>query len=171
MERAAATMAEPREARRRAASLRSEKAAADIILAQTTKFIAPEVAFEAAVSLQEKEVTQATAAIDWFQAIDWLIPEELLGLDITPTGQQPRDPGFLGIGAKPQVVNYNNVWIEDGKVKVIRNGKLRVLGYTPREAKKRFKTKRRRKRLTKRDMYIIEALKENPKAGALALMV
>ncbi|GAI58727.1 unnamed protein product, partial [marine sediment metagenome] len=85
------------------------------------------------------------------------------GLDITP-GRQ------VGKETKGRVY-YDNVWIENGKVKCVRKGEQRTLGYTPRFAKKKYKTRRRRKRLTKRDMYILEVLKANPEAGALALML
>lgn len=99
---------------------------------------------------------------DMMRGLDVLLPEELLGIDITPTAR-------VG-GEKKGRVFYDDVWVEDGKVKVIRNGNLRVLGYTPQEAKKRFKTKRRRKRLTKRDIYIIEALKDGASPAAIALL-
>lgn len=104
--------------------------------------------------------------------LDLILPEELLGLDITPDQPAGTDPGFFGIGAKKTGrVLYDNVWIENGKVKTMRKGELRTLGYTPRFAKKKYRTRRRRKRLTKRDMYILEVLKANPEAGALALML
>ena len=100
---------------------------------------------------------------DIWNLLDVALPEELLGLDITP-GRQ--------VGSEPTGrTYYNNVWIENGKVKTMRKGELRTLGYTPRFAKKKFRTRRRRKRLTKRDMYILEVLKTNPQAGALALML
>lgn len=108
---------------------------------------------------------------DVLEALDWWIPEEWVGLDITPTGEPG---GGLLTGppsAKQARTVYNGVWIENGRVKVMRKGELRTLGYTPRFAKKKFRTKRRRKRLTKRDMYILEVLKQSPQAGALALML
>lgn len=97
--------------------------------------------------------------------LDTLLPEEMLpgGFDITPGVRVGRE-------TKGRVL-YDNVWIEDGKVKCIRKGEPRTLGYTPRFAKKKYRVKRRRKRLTKRDMYILEVLKTNPQAGALALML
>lgn len=98
-----------------------------------------------------------------WELLDILLPEEMLGLDITPGVQ-------VGSEKKGRVL-YDNVWIENGKVKCVRKGETRTLGYTPRFAKKKYKTKRRRKRLTKRDMYILEVLKANPQAGALALML
>lgn len=98
-----------------------------------------------------------------WELLDVILPEELLGLDITPGVQ-------VGKETKGRVY-YDNVWIENGKVKTIRKGEQRTLGYTPRFAKKKYKTRRRRKRLTKRDMYILEVLKTNPQAGALALML
>lgn len=101
--------------------------------------------------------------LDIWELLDVMLPEELLGLDITP-GRQ------VGKETKGRVY-YDNVWIENGKVKTVRKGEPRTLGYTPRFAKKKYKTRRRRKRLTKRDMYILEVLKTNPQAGALALML
>lgn len=98
-----------------------------------------------------------------WEMLDVLLPEELLGLDITPGVQ-------VGKETKGRVY-YDNVWVEDGKVKTIRKGEPRTLGYTPRFAKKKYRTKRRRKRLTKRDMYILEVMKSSPSAGALALML
>lgn len=126
--------------------------------------------------LEEIAVTEAAimpvADINIWELLDWILPEELLGLDITPDQVAGVDPGFLGIGKTPTGrVMYDNVWIENGKVKTIRKGETRTLGYTPRFAKKKYRTKRRRKRLTKRDMYILEVLKQNPEAGALALML
>ena len=102
---------------------------------------------------------------DLINLLDVIIPEELLpgGFDITPGVR-------VGAERKGRVL-YDNVWIENGKVKTMRKGELRTLGYTPRFAKKKYRVKRRRKRLTKRDMYILEVLKTNPQAGALALML
>lgn len=104
-----------------------------------------------------------SADFNIWEALDVLLPEELLGLDLTPGVKVGREKAGRTL--------YDNVWIENGKVKVMRKGELRTLGYTPRFAKKKFRTKRRRKRLTKRDMYILEVLKANPQAGALALML
>jgi len=113
--------------------------------------------------LETEYVGAAMSVQDIMNLLDVLLPEELAGLDITP-GRQ------VGAETKGRVF-YDNVWIENGKVKVKRKGELRTLGYTPRFAKKKFRVRRRRKRLTKRDMYILEVLKANPEAGALALML
>ena len=52
------------------------------------------------------------------------------------------------------------------------SGNIRTLGYTPAKAKKMYKTKRRRKRLTKRDQVIIAAMQANPQAApALSVML
>lgn len=126
------------------------------------------------VGLGAPEVVQDMAFADMniWELLDMILPEELVGLDITPDQVGGTDPGFFGLGArKTGRTLYDNVWIENGKVKVIRKGETRTLGYTPRFAKKKFRTKRRRKRLTKRDMYILEVMKQNPQAGALALML
>ena len=111
---------------------------------------------------QELELAEMPQLNIW-EMLDVLLPEELLGLDITPGVQ-------VGKETKGRVY-YDNVWVEDGKVKTIRKGEPRTLGYTPRFAKKKYRTKRRRKRLTKRDMYILEVMKSSPSAGALALML
>lgn len=109
------------------------------------------------------QVMAGMSQLNLWELLDVILPEELLGLDFTPGVQ-------VGKETKGRVF-YDNVWIEDGKVKTIRKGEPRTLGYTPRFAKKKYKTRRRRKRLTKRDMYILEVLKTNPQAGALALML
>lgn len=96
------------------------------------------------------------------RAADIILPEEVLGLDITPGWHY-----FPGGGRAKQ---YGDVYIKGGKIYAGSAGD-RMLGYTSAAAKKKFRTKRRRKRLTKRDMYILEVLKANPQAGALALML
>ncbi|GAH90924.1 unnamed protein product, partial [marine sediment metagenome] len=119
---------------------------------------------QAAAAPEAPEMELAGVSVqDLMNLLDVMLPEELLGLDITP-GRQ------VGAETKGRVF-YQDVWIENGKVKTIRKGEPRTLGYTPRFAKKKYKTRRRRKRLTKRDMYILEVLKTNPQAGALALML
>lgn len=113
--------------------------------------------------LETEYVGAAMSLQDIMNLLDVLLPEELAGLDITPGVQVGRE-------TKGRVY-YDKVWIENGKVKTVRKGESRTLGYTPRFAKKKYRTRRRRKRLTKRDMYILEVLKANPEAGALALML
>lgn len=130
--------------------------APEIVLARTGSLV-QDVLPEAPVMAQLPGLEDVIA---W---LDTLLPEEMIGLDITPGVR-------VGKETKGRVY-YDNVWIEDGKVKTIRKGEPRTLGYTPRFAKKKYRTKRRRKRLTKRDMYILEVLKTNPQAGALALML
>ena len=111
---------------------------------------------------QEMELASMSQLNIW-ELLDVLLPEELLGMDITPGVR-------VGKETKGRVY-YDNVWVEDGKVKTIRKGEPRTLGYTPGFAKKKYRTRRRRKRLTKRDMYILEVMKQSPSAGALALML
>jgi len=125
--------------------------------------IDPRSAAEMLEVLDTGYVTAEMPQLNIWELLDVMLPEELLGLDITPGVQ-------VGKEAKGRVY-YDNVWIENGKVKTIRKGEQRTLGYTPRFAKKKYRTRRRRKRLTKRDMYILEVLKTNPQAGALALML
>lgn len=51
------------------------------------------------------------------------------------------------------------------------SGRIITLGYTPAKAKKKYRTKRRRKRLTQRDRAILAAIQANPAAApAIALM-
>lgn len=67
---------------------------------------------------------------------------------------------------------YDNVYIQNGRVWApYADGTRRMLGYTPTEAKKKYKTKRRRKRLTKRDMYILSVIKETGQGGLLGMML
>lgn len=66
---------------------------------------------------------------------------------------------------------YNNVFVQNGKIKVPSGSGYRTLGYTPNFAKKKYKTRRRRKRLTKRDMAILAAIQQNPNASAALTMM
>jgi hypothetical protein len=166
-----ATSGQRKEARKRLKTLVPLYEAAKVATTETPKFYEPPAPWKPTVippkTNGEKKMALAGLQIpDWIQdiigGIDVLLPEELLGIDITPG---------VAVGAeKKGRVLYDNVWIEDGKVKVVRKGTLRVLGYTPQEAKKRFKTRRRRKRLTKRDIYIIEALKDGASPAAIAIL-
>lgn len=63
---------------------------------------------------------------------------------------------------------YNNVQVYRGRIYVPSAKGMRMLGYTPREARKKFRTHRRSRRLTKRDQAIINAMAQNP-AAALGL--
>lgn len=77
------------------------------------------------------------------QILDIIAPEELLGVDITP--------GYgLGVQRGKERKIYR-VRSEKGRLVDVETG--RTIGYTPREAKKRYKTKRRAKRLTQKDRY------------------
>lgn len=166
-----ASSGQRKEARKRLKTLVPLYEAAQVATSTTQKFVTPGPPFKrTGIPTTENGVKKMSLAAfqlpDWVQdiigGIDVLLPEEILGLDITPG---------VAVGAeKKGRVLYDNVWIEDGKVKVVRKGTLRVLGYTPQEAKKRFKTRRRRKRLTKRDIYIIEALKDGASPAAIALL-
>ena len=89
-------------------------------------------------------------------------------------GLGPALPGITG-GASSAAGRkvYNNVQVKNGRLYYPGpDGRMRMIGYTPRQAKKKFKTRRRRKRLTKRDMYIINAMQANPQAsGQLGVML
>ena len=78
----------------------------------------------------------------------------------------PGIPGVPGV-AKPR--RQYTVWLEKGRIVFMTNpGGTRTLGYTAAKAKKLYKTRRRRKRITQRDRLIIAAISQNPQA-ALAL--
>lgn len=143
--------------------VRRARGAAIPTLEVQARAIDPRTAAEMLEVIQPEYVGAGMSQLNIWEILDVMLPEELLGLDITPGVQ-------VGKEAKGRVY-YDNVWIENGKVKTIRKGEQRTLGYTPRFAKKKYRTRRRRKRLTKRDMYILEVLKTNPQAGALALML
>lgn len=95
---------------------------------------------------------------DVWDLIDWGEIIEAVGEYVWPT-----TPGAMpGVGVQKV---YNGVFVERGVIKVPiidRNGQPRniPLGITYRAAKKKYQVRRRRKRLTKRDMYILDSLKE-----------
>ena len=104
------------------------------------------------------------------RGLDVALPEELLGMDITPhavVGREARK--VTGARGRKQ---YSAV-VVNGMIKDLRTG--RTIGYTPAKAKKKYKVRRRSKRLTKRDQYIIEAMKEiaakGGSAGSLVAML
>jgi len=103
-------------------------------------------------ALEVAEVsTQIVQGLDWVRdLLDQYLPEEMIGLE-------------LGGSTAGGLKMYNGVWVENGKVKyTYPGGKVRVLGYTPQYAKKKYRTHRRSKRLTKRDMYFGEIARTNP---------
>lgn len=98
--------------------------------------------------------------------VDWLIPEEWFGYDITPGTLTQQEAAKLGTTKRKQ---YSCI-VLNGSIKDISTG--RTLGYTPQKAKKKYKTRRRRKRLTQRDKAILAAIQQNPAAAAsLMLMI
>ena len=64
------------------------------------------------------------------------------------------------------------VQLDKGAIRYLApSGRVVTLGYTAATAKKKYKTRRRRKRLTQRDKAILVAIGQNPQAaGAIALM-
>lgn len=67
---------------------------------------------------------------------------------------------------------YDNVYVQNGRIWApYRDGTRRMLGYTPNAAKKKYKTKRRRKRLTKRDMYILSVIEKTGQTGLIGMML
>ena len=100
-------------------------------------------------------------------------------IQITAGGEVAvRARGFLQIGpraapAAQVALKTYSVQLDKGAIKYVTPaGNVRTLGYTPAKAKKLYKTKRRRRRVTKRDLLIIDAVKQNPQAaGILAAMM
>jgi len=77
--------------------------------------------------------------------------------------------GALAIGPPAARRSYT-CSLDKGRIVYLTTaGALRTLGYTAAKAKKKYKTKRRRKRLTQRDRVIIAALQSNPQAAPALL--
>ena len=82
--------------------------------------------------------------------------------------------GFAAAGRVGLTVKKTySVQLDSGAIKYTApSGRIVTLGYTPAKAKKMYRTKRRRKRLTTRDKAIIAAIQANPQAAAsLSLMM
>jgi len=78
--------------------------------------------------------------------------------------------GAVQIGAGARKVYQ--VQLAKGRIQYqAPSGRIITLGYTPATAKKKYRTKRRRKRLTQRDRAILAVIQQNPQAAAaVALM-
>jgi hypothetical protein len=90
-----------------------------------------------------------------------------------PRGQEiePWQPLGGRKGVPKGLKEYDNVYVEGGRVWApYRDGTRRMLGYTPTAAKKKFKTKRRRKRLTKRDMYILSVVEKTGNTSLIHML-
>jgi hypothetical protein len=85
---------------------------------------------------------------------------------------EPWQPWGGRKGVPKGLKEYDNVYVQNGRVWApYADGTRRMLGYTPTMAKKRFKTKRRRKRLTKRDMYILSVIEKTGQTGLIGMML
>lgn len=88
-------------------------------------------------------------------------------------GKQPGEiitPWEAGELAKPKKI-YTKVYVRNGRIYSVTAKGERMLGYTPRGAKKKFRVKRRRKRLTKRDLYILQVIERTGNTAALPLIL
>lgn len=81
--------------------------------------------------------------------------------------------GAIAIGGAVGARKTYSVQLASGAIRYVApSGRVITLGYTPSKAKKMYRTKRRRKRLSKRDMAILAAIQTNPAAApALSLMM
>ena len=81
--------------------------------------------------------------------------------------------GAISIGGAVGGRKTYSVGLDKGAIRYqAPSGRIVTLGYTPARAKKMYRTKRRRKRLSKRDMAILAAIQQNPAAApALTLMM
>ena len=76
-------------------------------------------------------------------------------------------PGLPGVGKKTY-----SVQLKKGSIQYVApSGVVRTLGYTPATAKKKYKTRRRRPRLTQRDRAILMAIQANPAAAPALVMM
>lgn len=93
-----------------------------------------------------------------------------IGPAITQTGIATAALGVPGLARSAKVYSVS---LKKGSIQYLApSGVVRTLGYTPATAKKKYKTRRRRKRLTQRDRAIINAMATNPQAaGSLGLML
>jgi len=84
---------------------------------------------------------------------------------------EPWQPFGGRKGVPAGLKEYDNVYVEGGRVWApYADGTRRMLGYTPTAAKKKFKTKRRRKRLTKRDMYILSVVEKTGNTSLIHML-
>ena len=78
----------------------------------------------------------------------------------------------LGIPGVPGRAKVYSVTLKKGSIQYLApSGVVRTLGYTPATAKKKYKTRRRRPRLTKRDQAILMAISQNPQAAPALVMM
>ena len=78
----------------------------------------------------------------------------------------------MGLPGVPGVKKTYSVQLKKGAIQYVApSGVVRTLGYTPATAKKKYKTRRRRPRLTRRDQAILMAISQNPTAAPALVMM
>jgi len=99
------------------------------------------------------------------------INAKLSGAGVAAPGAPLRPRGIaeflFGVKRAPGVPTARKqyqVMLDRGRI-VTSTG--RILGYTPPKAKKMYKVRRRRKRITQRDRLIIAAIQANPQAAPI----
>lgn len=94
-------------------------------------------------------------------------------LTTTVLGMPLSATGSLAVGGVARPRKTYQVQLYSGAIRYqAASGRIITLGYTAATAKKRYRTKRRRKRLSKRDMAILAAIQQNPAAApSLSLMM
>jgi len=80
--------------------------------------------------------------------------------------------GSLAIGGAIGARKTYSVMLFSGAIRYTApSGRVVTLGYTAAKAKKLYRTKRRRKRLSKRDMAILAAIQATPQSAAALTMM
>ena len=80
--------------------------------------------------------------------------------------------GTAGARGVPGPRKQYGTYLDKGAIKYVApSGQVRTLGYTPATAKKKYKTRRRRPRLTARDRAILMAIQANPSAAPALVMM
>ena len=77
----------------------------------------------------------------------------------------------LGVGVQRPLKVYQVSLKKGALMYQAPSGQIRTLGYTPAAAKKKYKTRRRRPRLTARDKAILLAISQNPQAAPALVMM
>lgn len=98
------------------------------------------------------------------------VTQVAIGPGITQTGIARAGVGIPGAPRAGSKVY--SVSLKRGAIQYqAPSGVIRTLGYTPATAKKKYKTRRRRPRLTKRDQAILMAISQNPQAAPALVMM
>ena len=97
------------------------------------------------------------------------VTQVAIGPGITQTGIATARLGLPGVARPTKVYSVS---LKRGAIQYLApSGVVRTLGYTPATAKKKYKTRRRRPRLTKRDQAILMAISQNPQAAPALVMM